>query len=360
MNLEPHAMHHVSKECRSRILASLSRLHDLKPHVRRGMYVNVRNDDGACIARMRDAVAATPHVAMLASKGRNMLMVLTRDETAHPEAPGRCLLVDSTSVFSVRLAFDSSLFDGDTVFEGELVSCDGKHTFLVDDILVIRGTWLPDRVDLRDRHATALDIVENGHAFYPGFDTVRIVVKRPFLPHDMMSIIEFADKLPYPSTSVLLRPMFGNGHVFIAPLYSHPSLSHVSPQHAPLQSSPHFMPPPAPPSHPLHQPSLQPTPTPTPTPTIQRPCMTVMLARMTDMPDVYEVCRDTKTRGTARAWSQACVPTLAASKIIRAAFSGGHPPGSQLVKVGCVMNDAFNRWEPVAINGVSFRTTDVA
>lgn len=329
----------VSQASRALLFSTLQRKWGLIPNTRSQGHVDVSDGDRSSVSMMLHSVRSVRYVATLSSGRRRVLLVLMRDATV-AGSPCRCLLVDSKSVVWTRLMFDSSLFVPGTVFEGEIVAATGDSrqvTFLVDDLLVLRGDPLVGVVGLQQRHDMMVGIVERGHAACPLFDEVQIIIKYICLPHDVSPLLHMATLLPYASRFLTLRPIEGPGSpVFIIPLPVDPSRLRPPPQQPPPQQ-----PPPQPPQEP-----------PQPNTRTRKPRSRVLCIRQTDLPDVYEI------QDGAAQWSLACLPTMASSRMMREAFLKAPP--STTVRMRCLFNVAFGKWEPCPKAANSFSQSGVA
>lgn len=282
------------------------------------------------LAYLTDAITRARHVATLSHGRQRVLLVLMRDDTV-VGAPATCMLVDVSrrTVVSVRLAFDASLFDDTTVFEGELVVSREKVMFLVDDLLFIRGAALGTCI--QQRQDTVIRILGGGHLADRSFDDLQVIIKSMCHLHDLSPLINLVGTLPYLTDYITFRPM--------------------EPMPMGVQLTWFYLPlPPACAPQPVLQPVRLLVPDPPPLPRVLPPPSTskqvqraarMMIVRRTGLPDVYEVLDGE--------WRIACLPTLLASRFMRHIFSDTHTQR----RVRCSFNVAFQKWEPAVAESFS-------
>lgn len=335
-----HSLRAVSASTRALICSKLNSCPILEQSISHHTAPRVLNTDSKAVATLLHKLQAAPYEALLSSEGCKVMLILTRDTTL-PNTPCRCVIVNTAHrVVVSRMAFDATLFEGDTIFSGELVlaSCTsrgGNRTFLVQDLLVLQGVLLVGNVAPSQRLALALDVVTRGHAPDLLFDEVRLSVKKACSTRNVGPLLEMAAGLPYQSLALLLRPTDQDGQWFTIPLLNQVPLGKgcvqtqrqtpLSPQPAPTKQSDTLVK--APSKHNVHM-------------------TRVLEVRRTDLPDVFEGRPvPSKSRLSQPAWEPMCVQTLMESRHMKNIFS--KVKQAETTRLKCVFNTAFGRWGPL-------------
>lgn len=358
---------HVSPASRTRVCSIISASPGLAD-IALNKGVRVTTSDRRSTDSLVASLQAAPYQAMLSSDGARVMLILSKDSMVIG-CPRRCMIMTASSnVLAVRVSFDAALFEGDTIFSGEMVKSASSlglttRTLLIHDLLIMQGQNLVGNMEPRQRHAWALDVITRGHVPDPAFDDLRLYVKQACSSRDMNPLLDLAHVLPYPSCSILLRASDRDGVVFMVPLprsntgkerkkaFDPPKLQHALPR--------------------VQAPSLAVQDN-----DIKRKaksgdktvaCVARMMeVRCTDLPDVYEVLTLKKPSSSSPSsqrgsggWDTMCVPSIAASRHMRDAFRQSRPTVS--VRMMCSFNAAFGRWGPFTTSPeISFPPPDVA
>lgn len=275
------------------------------------------------IAALMNATCVERHAATLSHGRQRVFLVLMHDHSVSG-APATCMLIDiyRRTVASVRMAFDSLLFDGTTVFAGELVmGANDRMLFLVEDILLLRGAAL--ETDLQMRHDTVISIMKDGRTRDTSYDDLHVVVKRFCHLHDLSPLLDLIPGLSYSTGYITVRPTAA-----CSPWFDISLPTHISLQSPKLKIARPFRNPPTD--------SNYCTLTAAGPKKASRP--RILEVRRTDLPDVYEILD--------RRWSIACLPTLLASHFMRHKFAGKCQSNQQSLRMWCTFNVAFQKWEP--------------
>lgn len=281
---------------------------------------------------LRICMRREPYIATLSlgSLRRPVELLLTRDRSM-PGEPCRTFFLQGDQIVTSRLIFDAELFEGDTVFLGEIVCSltDASVLFVIEDLSVLQGQSMCASYERRNE--IARDILARGHVPDPLFSVVRLSIKATCVPHVLAPLLTSRGALPYATTHVSLRPLIGSGPVFLV------SLDENESQQDPPRPRPRPPPsPPPPPYFPLHRPDPSRLPRQPLDHEPSDPIRKTLRVCQTDLPDVYAV-----TDPTTGVGSIACIPTLSLSRTMRRLFGGARE-----VSVRCTYNVAFGKWEP--------------
>lgn len=360
---------HVSPASRARVCSLISSSLGLAD-IALNKGVRVTTSDRRSTERLVASLQAAPHQAMLSSDGARVMLILSQDSMVMG-CPKRCMIMTASSnVLAVRVTFDAALFEGDTIFSGEMVKAVSSvglttRTLLIHDLLIMQGQNLVGNMAPCHRHAWALDVIARGHVPDPAFDDLRLYVKQACSSRDMNALLDLAHVLPYPSCSILLRASDRDGVVFMVPL----------PRPNNGKESKKALDPPQP--HKSDLPRVQTSILVVQDKDIKSKaksedktgaCVAQMMeVRCTDLPDVYEVLTMKKPSASSSLpsshsggrWDTMCVPSLAASRHMHDAFCESRLTLS--VRMMCSFNAAFGRWGPFTTSPeISFPPLDVA
>ena len=314
---------------------------------------------------------ANPYLVSLRTNGNPYLLYLTRINFVN-----QCIFIDkkiqqgysAPRMIVARFAFDDALFD-DTLLDGEMVvDEEGTWLFLVGDLIAHRGAYL-ENVNAVRRINMVYDIFK--HQFAPDmFDVCQFQVKRYFHYEEMAEMLSsFVPQLKYTCRGIYFKPMYLK---FADILYNFDD-SLVKKVHRQkfASESMHFLEnvgdvtaastgaredlapdPPCPERAPPVSPPLSPPP---PVVEPQKSARgtqgtRVFMARRTGMPDVYtmEAAHPPSRSGEPVVEIQACMPTLQASRLMRATFKDKNI--NERVAIVCEASDLFpGKWVPVAL-----------
>jgi hypothetical protein len=239
--------------------------------------------------------------------------------------------------------FDPVVFD-DTVLDGEMVKAStGCWVFLVNDVVAFAGRAMGGR-PLPERLARAAELFATRHEPDALMDTCVFQVKRYYsaTQEGCTALLEAAADLPYTQRGIYAWPDAGG-----TPLLYNFDDALIQPIVRKVKDAPSFCaaadPVEAAPRSP-DQASASALPSPAaPRPTDQGGRR--LWLRKTENPDVYEV----QAAAGAPAMGIAGVPSLAASKMLRAVFKNKTVAVSMPFE--CVFHEAFGKWVPVSASG---------
>jgi hypothetical protein len=148
-----------------------------------------------------------PHILSPITNGTTYLLYLTRISGVNC-----CFYVDRKlkdgftypKIHCVKYRFDSALFDGETVFSGELVRDNERRwSFLLDDILVYKGETAKDK-NILSRFELIYSILNNEYIKDKFIEICPLLVKKLFNYTDISTMINnFIPSLPYSCKGVL-------------------------------------------------------------------------------------------------------------------------------------------------------------
>lgn len=236
-----------------------------------------------------------------------------------------------------RGLFEETLFDnGGTVIDGEMVKdADGQWIFLINDVVVFRGTYLED-VPLPKRLLHAYTILQS---FKPDpiIDMCTFQVKQYCYAskEGLDFLLDFANKLPYTNRGIYFCPYYMQHK---PKLYNFDA-SLIKEVHRKVKDNPEFREKGA---NEEVAPSVPSPEVPQISPSLCNEGEILMWLRKTEYPDVYDVYESqtqTKSIGVAH------VQSLSMSKKLRAAFKDLTVTMS--IPFRCKYNETFKKYEPI-------------
>lgn len=253
-----------------------------------------------------------------------------------------------------HIRFDASLFDGGTVFEGELFGVAPRRSrddvpwiFVADDILAVSGTRVNDPNCTRRRHLMHR-VLEDKHVPDPLSGGVIVRTRDHLGMSSSMGVISrLVDELdPSQVSELRFRVCHGTPgrsqrtsvlSLVIPPPETPSSLPDISKAESdskqPVVHDDVWTPPPPPLVR--HDATRWEGPT------------RVFWVRRTALPDVYELFNDSHQASTPI--DTACVATIQQSKALRDVFQDVRNPREHSVAMRCVFNTKFNKWTPAEV-----------
>ena len=151
---------------------------------------------------------ARPYIMCLRSNGNPYFLYLTKIGGVN-----QCVFIDKKiqvgymypRMVLVKLWFDEKLFNN-TLFEGEMVKCNGKWTFLLHDIYVKADVSLI-KLNIIKRYNIMYEIISKEYE-QSYQDICCFKIKKLFQYGD--PIMEFINELPYTSRGIYFMPLYFN------------------------------------------------------------------------------------------------------------------------------------------------------
>jgi hypothetical protein len=290
-------------------------------------------------------LSTNPYMVTLRTNGNPYLLYLTRINFVN-----QCIFIDkkiqqgysAPRMIIARFAFDDGLFDG-TLLDGEMaVDNEGTWLFLVGDMVAHCGVHL-ENVNAIRRINTIYELFK--HMFVADvFDVCRFQVKRYYKYEEIGEILnDFVPHLNYSCRGIYFKPMYlkfsdilyNFDDSLIKKVYrqKYASESKRFLEMEDVESG-------AEPKQAKREKNNNPTDM--CVVNVEQQQSTRMLARRTGMPDVY-VLEDVST---GKEIGNACVPTMEASKFMRALFKDKNI--NDRIEIECRKSDSFSgKWVPV-------------
>ncbi len=160
--------------------------------------------------RMLEGIKKRPHLLSVRTNGNPYYLLLTRLNFVN-----YCIFIDKKiqqgysypRMILSYFQFEDSLFD-DTVLDGEMVKMnDGSWTFLLNDIVVLRGAHLTEQ-NLVKRINILYDVI--GKGFRPDINDIsKFAVKKFFKYDEALNIINnHINEVQYSCRGIYFRPLF--------------------------------------------------------------------------------------------------------------------------------------------------------
>ena len=151
---------------------------------------------------------ARPYIMCLRSNGNPYFLYLTKIGGVN-----QCVFIDKKiqvgymypRMVLVKLWFDKKLFDN-TLFEGEMIKCNGKWTFLLHDIYVKSDVSLI-KLNVIKRYNIMYEIISKEYE-QSYQDICCFKIKKLFQYGD--PIMEFLNELPYTNRGIYFMPLYFN------------------------------------------------------------------------------------------------------------------------------------------------------
>lgn len=322
-----------------------------------------------------------PHMMCARTNGNPYLLLLT-----HYNFTNQCIFIDKKiqqgyyypRMIVTKLWFDDSLFQNNTVLDGEMVrlpNSNNKWIFVIHDLVCDRGASLAS-MNLMRRISRVYEILKT--QYYPdAYDVCQLQVKRFFRLDEVGEMLQtFIPSLPYTCRGIYFKPLFqkfkdillnfddsliksvhresykqvGNfllktssAQVPHAPASAGSSSAESIPEAASSESEASAsasasggddsVP------DPLYDsaPSLS-NPDPVDSSSSQR----IFYARKTNAPDVYHLY---ETTSSLDRYHVACIPSMQVSKMMREKFKFLNPLDH--IAMECTFSQRFNKWIPV-------------
>ena len=158
--------------------------------------------------RSEEIIARSPHFVSLKSNGNPYLLFLTRYNDVDT-----CIFVDKKiqhgyflpRMIIDRLSFNSSLFEHDTIVDGEMVKVtEDKWVYLMNDLFVYKGKKMQN-VELSKRISMLHRMLKRKYFPLPK-QKYSIQIKKYFETHDLERVYAFKDSLDYTSRGIQYVP----------------------------------------------------------------------------------------------------------------------------------------------------------
>lgn len=303
----------------------------------------------------KDHIARSPHFMMLRSNGNPYYLYMTQYEEVNQlmfidkkVQPG----YEKPRIILVRGQFNDALFAG-TLLEGEMVKdAQGQWLFLINDVIGYKNTFL-EREPYPQRLGKAYQLLKTEYRADPLMDVCQFHVKKVFPATQAAwpSLLALNESLSYTNRGIYLWPFylkykpklmnFDDSLIkkVIRKVKDDPTFREsfsVEEPHVPSKP-PAPVPAPTPPPAPETKPALPPPGT--------KGDERVLYLRKTENPDVYHVFAEDHAKTKM---GMAHIPTLAASKLVRAVFKDLNVVSS--VAFVCQWNPVFEKWAPLRVH----------
>jgi len=293
-------------------------------------------------------IKTNPHLCNLRSNGNPYYMFFTLyndipiiyfiDKKIHPG-------YQKPRILLVRGMFDEKVYQN-TLIDGEMVKCqDGKWLFLMNDMIAHEGKHLIKTV-LPDRLKMLYNFLENQYIPDPIIDVCSYKIKTYYyaFQESITNLIEMSKQLNYTCRGIY---MWSYDLKYKPKLYNFNEENIISVVRK-VKDETEFQ---------MHGDkkddsqntliaSVIPNVKLTGATTIDMDKEVILWMSQTEYPDVYNLYENenillSKKIGTA------LIPNLATSKNVRLAFKNKN--AASMIKVTCVYNSKFNKWQPVQI-----------